>query len=641
MSSRTVSSMHLSRRKPIAAYVAAIFALSAPSLVHAVPFNWQVTNCKDDGTPGTLRWAANNANGATADTIDLTTITDFSSCFSNAVGVTGGTVAEAILVGSTISLATGGVTINGPGPANLSVTSGTTTIFSSPGDLTINNLTVKYGEPSKSTSYAYGGCIYAHNNVTLTNVQMGHCYLTNTGGAKGGAVGTYEGAVTMTDVVINSSTVTTTAGTANRGAFGGAVYAFENVRMIDSKIYGGTGSSFKLGAYMTGGTGSALGGAVHSHESTVYLSNSLISTTNATVSSTTGGTASGGGIWAQGKVTLQDGSEVYKTGAKTQSTASGKNSYGGGVYSAGEVYLYTGIVRDSSTATSSSGGVSRGGGIFSKGLTDARYAYITLNSSGNGGGVYASNGFTSYYSYFWENKASGNGASVDMPVGNALVRGTTVTFGTSSGCCSGLDFHDTSGTNTVSVTQSTITQNSGSSSLYVRALTTKIYNSTIVYNNSAGSITSGPYIEPGAAGATVTIASNLMSSNTFGASATKDDFFVVSGDTVSGDHNLIRNPGTAVPGDTITGKCPLLYPGRFTFFNKQWQFPIRHEVKSPATNVGSNPLNLTADQRGGSITATSPKRSSGEPNTNAAPDIGAYEINEADEIFDNRFEGCN
>src|ERR1700761_9526194 len=119
MSSTPVSSLHTSRRKPLAACVAAVFSLALPNLVHAA-VDWQVTNCKDDGTVGTFRWAAVNANGANGDTINLNTITDFSAC---SPGLTGeaGSVAHTLLLNSGISLATGGVTINGPGPRNLAI----------------------------------------------------------------------------------------------------------------------------------------------------------------------------------------------------------------------------------------------------------------------------------------------------------------------------------------------------------------------------------------------------------------------------------------------------------------------------------------------------------------------------------------
>jgi hypothetical protein len=634
MSSTPVSSVQLSRRKPLATCIAALFALSASGFVHAA-VDWQVVNCKDDGTTGTFRWAAANANGANGDTINLTTITDFSACSAGLAGEAGA-VAHTLLLGSTISLATGGVTINGPGPSNLAISAVEQNFraIGAPGNLTINNLQVKYASPNKALSTYYGGCVEAGADLTLNNVQLTHCYATNTGSVKGGAVSSFDGTVKMTNVDITKSTGTSTT---NGSVYGGVVYAFNNVLMYNSTIYPGTSGA--SGGYVTGGSGKVYGGAVHSHRANykAYLKNSTISASKASVSSSTGGSANGGAVWAKGNVSLLS-SKISGASAKTTSTAAGKNALGGGAYAGGTAIVYESSVTGSSTSTSSTG-AAKGGGVFSGGLTDAKYSYITANSAQFGGGVYSSDGFISQYSYFWLNGASKAGGSVDMPAGNAVVRGTTVTYSGGTLCCSGLDFH-AAGASTVTIEQSTIAHNSGSSSIYSRAYNTKIYNSTVVYNTSTGGFASGPYIAAGNAGSTATIVSNLLSSNTYGGSATKNDLALGSGVTLAGSANLIRNPGTGVPAGTITGKCPLLYPGQFTFFDRQFQFPIRHEVKSPASNTGSNPLNLTADQRGGEPSATSPARVSGEPGTTPLPDIGAYEVNESDEIFDNRLETC-
>ena len=610
MSSRNVSSMLISRRKPLAACMATMFALSAPGLVHAA-VDWQVTSCADTTTSavGTLRWAAANANGANGDTINLTTITDFTDCGSSIPTPTG-TVAHVLPIkNSSISLTTGGVTINGPGHLNLAVTAEgyNTRVFTAPGNLTINNLQVKYGTVSKAQSGTYyGGCIYASNKVTLNNVDLTHCYVTNTGSAKGGAVASGFGDVIMSHVTITRSTVTSTS-TGN--AYGGAVYAFHNISMTDSDIYPGYTSSSSpgaLGAYVTGGTRNAFGGALHSQEAgyTTYLSNSFISDAKASVTSSGGGSANGGAIWSYGSAVV------------LSSTVTG-------------------------SSTSAASGLSKGGGIFSKGQTSAKYAYISRNSSGNGGGVYSSSGFLSEYSLFFDNYASGNGGAVDMPAGNSSVRGTSVVGNEAKGpFASGFDFH-AHGTSTVSVTQSTFAYNFGSFALYSAAFGTTLSNNTVVFNYSPIASMAGVSINPGNANSTVTISSNLMSGNTSnGSTGTKNDFQVGSGDTVSGDHNLIRTPGTGVPTGTITGKCPLLYRGVYTR-PIQYVFTFRQEVKSPGTNTGSNPQDLTADLRGGSVSATSPPRVSGEPSTTALPDIGSYEIDESDEIFDNRFETCN
>ena len=59
-------------------------------------------------------------------------------------------------------------------------------------------------------------------------------------------------------------------------------------------------------------------------------------------------------------------------------------------------------------------------------------------------------------------------------------------------------------------------------------------------------------------------------------------------------------------------------------------------MKSPAIDAGDNPLGLTTDQRGGDIPQPfAPLRVSG-----VAADIGAYEVDQSDFIFDSGFEGC-
>jgi hypothetical protein len=551
MSSRNVSSMLISRRKPLAACVATMFALSAPGLVHAA-VDWQVTSCADTTTTavGTLRWAAANANGANGDTINLTTITDFTDCGSNIITPTG-TVAHVLPIStSAITLATGGVTINGPGHLNLAVSAegGTFRVFNAPaGALTINNLQVKYGTVNKAQASAYyGGCISATGNVTLNNVDLAHCYVTNTGPAKGGAVSSFAGDVIMSKVTITRSTVTSTATTAasTGGAYGGAVYAYHNISMTDSDIYPGYLSSSSpgaLGAYVTGGTKSAFGGALHSHVTgfTTYLKNSFISDAQASVTSNDGGSANGGAIWSKGGADVTNYSYLRENIAKNTSTGGTSDSYGGAVYSGASAVIQSSTVTGSSTSSAS--GLSRGGGVFSKGQTSAKYAYISRNSSGNGGGVYSSSGFLSEYSLFFANFASGNGGAVDMPAGNSSVRGTSVVGNQANGpFSSGLDFH-AHGTGTVSVTQSTFAYNFGSFALYSAAFSTTLNNNTVVFNYSPIASMSGVSINPGNANSTVTISSNLMSGNTSdGSTGTKNDFQVGSGDTVSGDARYRR-----------------------------------------------------------------------------------------------------
>ncbi len=523
MSSAPASSHHVSRRKPLAAGVAAIFALSAfaaPTLVHAA-VDWQVTNCKDDTNTGSFRWAAQNANGGNGDTINLNTLTNFTGCTSGLSGPSG-PVDHFIQVSSTVTLATGGVTINGPGSRKLGVTAATGNfrILKSPGALTVNGLTAKYTTVNKATASTYfGGCIESTGDLTLNDVGLSHCYVTNTGSAKGGAVASAAGSVTLSNVVINKSAAIATSG---GNAYGGAVYANHNITMTDSSIVGIDGANTELGAYVTGGTGSALGGALHSHNANygVTMSNSSITPVQATVSSTTGGSANGGAIWSAGPVIMNMGSSIYFAAAKTSSTAAGKNSIGGALYGGDNVVLNASYISYSSTSTASNG-ASKGGGIFARGLMNAKYSYVTLNSSGSGGGIYASDGFISYYNYFFDNSASSIGGAVNMIAGNAFVRGTSVGFNQST-FFSGFDLH-AAGNATVTVKQSTFSGNLGTNALYSRAFSTELYNNTVVNNASGSSLTSGVTIAAGNPGSTAVISSNLLSNNAvIGGSGTND-----------------------------------------------------------------------------------------------------------------------
>jgi len=210
------------------------------------------------------------------------------------------------------------------------------------------------------------------------------------------------GDVIMTDVTINKSSATSNG----NQAWGGAVYTYKSVSMTNNTISerGPGGTNNAVGAYVTGGTTSAMGGGVRARglSSSVYLNNSSITGTQATVSSTIGGPAKEGAIYAGNNLTLTNMSVV----SGSASTASGTysiHSSGGGIFSRGSVSINHSKVMDSSA--SNVDGTSRGGGTHSEGSTTATYAYIGNNSSA-GGGAYAKNRFNSLYSIFTNNHAN-------------------------------------------------------------------------------------------------------------------------------------------------------------------------------------------------------------------------------------------
>ncbi|MBU6200105.1 MAG: hypothetical protein KGP08_10670, partial [Xanthomonadaceae bacterium] len=97
--------------------------------------------------------------------------------------------------------------------------------------------------------------------------------------------------------------------------------------------------------------------------------------------------------------------------------------------------------------------------------------------------------------------------------------------------------------------------------------------------------------------------------------------------TFSGANNLVRATFAAVPAGTIKLSCPLLGPLRNNGGLTQTHALFSH---SPGIDQGNNSLNLTWDQRGSPYA-----RASG-----SAADIGAYEVQQADVIFNNGFDGC-
>ena len=82
-----------------------------------------------------------------------------------------------------------------------------------------------------------------------------------------------------------------------------------------------------------------------------------------------------------------------------------------------------------------------------------------------------------------------------------------------------------------------------------------------------------------------------------------------------------------VPAGTLVGKCPLLGPLRNNVGATLTHALLSH---SPAIDAGSNPTNLSNDQRGPQFLRT----------LGSGTDIGAYEVNPVDVIFNSGFDGC-
>jgi hypothetical protein len=120
--------------------------------------------------------------------------------------------------------------------------------------------------------------------------------------------------------------------------------------------------------------------------------------------------------------------------------------------------------------------------------------------------------------------------------------------------------------------------------------------------------------------------STLIANNTYGFPQTARDLTTYGNVPITGSNNLIFHaPAVAIPQDTLHDICPLLGPLRDNGGPTLTHALLSH---SPGIDQGSSPFGN--DQRGPSFV-----RPSGP-----APDIGAYEVQQDEIVFDAGFDGC-
>ena len=360
---------------------------------------------------------------------------------------------------------------------------------------------------------------------------------------------------------------------------------------------------------------------IFTHNGTGLLSVQNVSLSKGYVVSATG-SARGGCIYSHlGNVSLYK-TGVYFCGAHTTSGI----AIGGAVYARGNLSLKYSVISYNS-ADGGSGGAAVGGGLVNGGQFSAKYSTISANTAagssghvtGTGGGVYTAGG------------------------GHTVIRGTTISGNASGNAVGGIVLLGSTGT-TATITNSTISGNTATAvptgvvgGMYTDTPVLNIYNSTIAFNaastGSAG-FSPGVALSAGSLGSTVRLSSTLIANNTYGSSATNNDLGVLGSVTISGQNNLIRVSSASLPSGTIAGQCPILGTLRFNGGRTQTHALFSH---SPGIDQGNNTLTLAQDQRGG------PFDSSPYPYprvSNGIADIGAFELQQAEIIFDANFEGC-
>ncbi len=341
---------------------------------------------------------------------------------------------------------------------------------------------------------------------------------------------------------------------------------------------------------------------------------------------------------------------------------------GGCILTKGGLYLQD--VSANACKAISSAGYASGGAIAVAGNLTVKYSVISNSQSQGGGPAYAVGGGlvvkgSSYIKYSTiENNTVSSSSQRGFGGGAALFGKTAIFASTISGNSAtyrngGLEIYPPAASSKVTITNSTISGNRAYAvgGMVTNALTVTLKNSTITSNYAnAAYITYKSFVNyaytyytqavsPGLALVTqssptaIEIESSIISGNYYSGGPAPDLGNIVDGRssvTITGANNMmgVRPNGPTVPADTIVGYCPHLGPLR----NNGGPTSTHSLLSgSRAIDAGNNQSGASYDQRGGA-TATQPLASSRV--SGAAADIGAYEVQQADVVFNTDFEGC-
>ncbi len=317
-------------------------------------------------------------------------------------------------------------------------------------------------------------------------------------------------------------------------------------------------------------------------------------------------------------------------------------------------------------------GTATGGGIYAVGGLTLKYCVLEQNVAnggasgfGVGGGATSKGPFLGNLVTISGNRATGSGGNQNGSAGglylrnNATIVSSTISGNTAGRNIGGVEIANTSNTASLTaiITNSTISGNEAGDvvgGLYTNLGTVKIRNSTIAFNTAGSGTISNPpygynYFAPGLslsasyAPIAVNMQSTLISNNTYGSlendlSVGYEYFPKVVTFAAAPANNFVRYADATaqplLPADTIQYACPLLGPLRDNGGATQTHALLS---TSPAIDMGNNVAALNEDQRGlfDDVAPYPYPRQSG-----SAVDIGAYEVQKDDIIFNSGLEGC-
>lgn len=326
------------------------------------------------------------------------------------------------------------------------------------------------------------------------------------------------------------------------------------------------------------------------------------------------GTINGGCIYSAGTLTLNN-SRVTSCRVGAAGGSVNDKAEGGGVFAKKGLILNNSQL--SFNTAYANPGRSYGGGAYSAAFFDATDSTVSYNVSqatvpggvrGYGGGLFLGGGSTITGSTIAKNVANNAGGGIVIP-------GNTANY----------------------FTNSTISGNSADNSVGgLLALNGGIYmeQTTIAFNTDSGGTFSGKQLSAGFAAYAhnnlidLHLTSTIISNNK--SNVAPSDFSAVNGNTpaktvnISGASNLIYSSVGTVPSGTING-CPLLGD-----LKNNGGPTLTHALmsRSPAIDHGYGVQSY--DQRGTTFVRQS----------NGTADIGAFEVQQDDTIFNTQFERC-
>lgn len=324
-----------------------------------------------------------------------------------------------------------------------------------------------------------------------------------------------------------------------------------------------------------------------------------------------------GGLVTGGCINTLGVASLYHVNVKNCSLNS-KFGYGGGVYAAEGIIVHNSKITGNLANLTVNAGI--GGGLSSKGGITVKYSTLSDNHSNKSGGAIYAKGSVNLYG----STISGNSSKLGGGAMIYLLDGAS---------------------KTTKIINSTISDNHGETlvgGIETNTEKVAISNSTIAFNTATlgrSTVLPNPHFAPGlaivavAGGSTVTMQSTVIANNYYGVTEYDASADLRKGAvTFSASDNFVRFNGL---DGTLSNACPLLGPLRDNGGPTQTRAP---HSRSLLIDSGDNAANLPHDQRADDVNQLPP---AAYPRVSGAfADIGAFEVQQDDAIFDTDFEGC-